>query len=181
VTGGHLIKHIFSSIVRGRGGCFGMLTFSHDTHVERQVSKDGNTHFTCFFLWYPHKKKKNPQKLVRVKLLVEFSAMGFTQIRPALNRRPVKDVASGFTEALLYTSQSSEARKETYRMCHTKHRLCICKEENLHLTLCATYEWLIYLIIKCKTRKEHKNWRPCNVHPFSNVYWPCLPRQGYCV
>jgi len=61
VTGGHLIKHIFSSDVRGRRGCFGMLTFSHDTPVERQVSKGGNTHFTCFFLVIHSQGKKKPQ------------------------------------------------------------------------------------------------------------------------
>jgi len=77
-----------------------MLTFSHDTRSERQVSKDGNTHFTVLaFSCDTLTRRKKPQKLEHVKCFVESSAAGFTQIRPALTRGiiPLKAVASGFT------------------------------------------------------------------------------------
>lgn len=112
-----------------------MLTFSHDKHVERQVSKDGNTHFTCVSCDTLTRTKKTPQKLELVKLLVESSAAGFTQIRPALNRRPYSSKGRGLTlysthrnhqkperrpiECAIPYTVSAFAKKKTYISFHT--------------------------------------------------------------
>jgi len=103
-----ILSSISFPLLLGGRGCFGMLTFSHDTHIERQVSKDGNTHFTCVFLWYPHKTKQ-PQKLEHVKCLVESSAAGFTWIRPALNRRPYSSKGDGLR---LYSTHRNHQKPE---------------------------------------------------------------------
>ncbi len=131
------------------------------------------------FLVIPSQEQKNPQNLEHVKCLVESSAAGFTQIRPALNKRPYSIKGGGLR---LYSTHRNHQKPEGRPMeCAIPYTVsAFAKKKSYIWHFVQGIEWLIYLIIKCKTRKEHKDWRPCNVHPFSNVYLPSTKASILC-
>jgi hypothetical protein len=88
VIGGRILSSISFPLLLGAGGCFGMLTFSHDTLLRGKFPKMRTPTLLAFSSCDTLTRTKKPQKLEHVKCLVESSATGFTQIRPALNKRP---------------------------------------------------------------------------------------------